>query len=574
MDIRRVSARSSWRRTALAGLAAAAVAAVGVSGTAHAEPAPVPVTVKGTDKLDLSLSGGNVDPTEHNVEIRVEGPGAYDPDVEPNPDPIPSEGYSITIDATELEGFADVELPSDCAPDGLVAVCTSDSLYAGDVLNPNYDLRVEVTDASKAGDFGKIKVTGQGEGLTFNEHTVDVLIGGPELRMKQLPAEPAGFAAGDTYTAPLGFRNAGSMAADGVVLRFAGSRGLSFPGTYENCEYAEESKDEPIHYRKVVLCSFEGDFAPGKAWELSEPVKVKTAAFALHDIFDYRFTAVSPKQAQQLRKGLDFRAGTGAALTLKPAQAASGGYVRYAEIDLPRKNTYDLDLSGGRADGAQGETVEVGVRLSNYGPAWIGALRSGGEPFTFLVNVPEGAKVTKSPASCNPMNTGDGKDESQYLCWANTPILETDKRDYPFEFLVEKVVAGAKARIHFPEFPGQEDSPWEGNPANDDGWIVLNGTGDEETPGDTGGSGSTGGSTGGSGSTEGTTGGSSTGGSTGGSGDDGSTGGSSTGSTGGTSAQGGLASTGSTALLAAGGAAVALAAGGVLFVAARRRRSV
>jgi hypothetical protein len=547
-----------------------AVAAVGVTGTAHAEEAPVPVVIKGTDKLDLSLSGGNVDPTEHNVEIRVEGPGAYDPDVEPNPAPIPSEGYSITIDATELKGFADVALP--CEANGPVAVCTSDTLYPGDVLNPNYDIRVEVTDESKAGDFGRIKVTGQGNGLTFDEHTVDVLVGGPELRMKKLPAEPGGFAAGDTYTAPLGFRNVGSMAADGAVLRLSGSRGLSFPDTYENCEYAEENKDDLIHYRKVVLCSFEGDFAPGEAWELSEPVNVKTAAFALHDIFSYRFTAVSPTQTEQLRAGLDFRTGTGGALTLKRApQAKSGEYVPYAELDLPRKNTYDLDLSGGRADGAEGGTVKIDVRMSNNGPAWIGALRSGGEPFTFRVNVPEGAKVSRSPASCRPMNTGNGKDESEYLCWADTPFLEEDKRVFPFEFLVEKVVAGAKGRIHFPEFPGQEDSPWEGDPSNDDGWIVLNGTGDEETPGDTGGSGSTGGpdSTGGS-----TTGGASRG-STGGSGDDdGTAGGSSAGTTGGNSAQGGLASTGSTALPAAGGAAVALAAGGVLFAVARRRRSV
>ncbi|WP_268246479.1 hypothetical protein [Streptomyces xantholiticus] len=35
--------------------------------------------------------------------------------------------------------------------------------------------------------------------------------------------------------------------------------------------------------------------------------------------------------------------------------------------------------------------------MSNDGPAWIGSLRAGGEPFSFLVNVPQGAKVTKSP---------------------------------------------------------------------------------------------------------------------------------------------------------------------------------
>ncbi|CAL9482331.1 hypothetical protein [Streptomyces sp. enrichment culture] len=565
--------RSPWARAAVAGAAAAGLAAAGPAGVAHAADgqAPLPVTITGPDKVDLALDGAEGEPGQPQIELGLTGPGEYDPDSDTDPEPIPNSGYRITIDATALKGFAKVGLPDSCAVDGLVAVCEESSLYPGDVYNPSWDIRLDLLDTAEAGDHGKIEVTGEGEGLEFNEHTVDVLVGGPELLKKKLPAEPAGFRPGDTYDAPLGFRNVGSMPADGVVLRFTGSRGLSFPDSYDNCSYAEESEDDLIRYRHVALCTFEGEFLPGTAYELSEPVRVKTADFALGDIFGYSFDAVGAKEAGALRTGADHRQGSGRTLTLKPVKG--GDYTKYAEIDLPQQNTYDLDLTGARVAGEQGETVTVDVGLSNHGPAWLGGLRSGGEPIGFSVQIPEGASVVDSP--CSPMND---ESPSEYLCFADTPFLEDDARTFPFKLRIDKVVAGAKGRIALPEY----DNPWEGDPSNDTGWIVLNGTGDEETPGDsgggTGGSDSTGGTgtTGGSDSTggTGTAGGSDTGGA--GTGATGTTGGTG-GTTGGQSAQGGgdglLASTGSTALFASAGAALALAAGGVLIVVARRRRA-
>ncbi|MEG3627238.1 hypothetical protein [Streptomyces poriticola] len=575
--MRRSSLRSSWGLAAVAGVAAAGLATAGLAGVAHAaegEAAPLPVTITGPDKVDLALDGDEDESGQPQIRLGITGPGEYDPDSDQDPEPIPNDGYSVTIDATALQGFADVELPEYCDLEGLVAVCRTSSLYPGDSYNPSWSVRLDLKDAAKAGDFGKIKVTGAGEGLEFNEHTVDVLVGGPKLLKKQLAPEPKGFEAGDVYNATLGFVNDGSMAADGVVLRFAGSRGLSFPDSYDNCEYAEENKDSLLLQRKVALCTFEGEYLPGLAYELSEPIRVKTADFALNDVFHYGFDAVGAKSVGRLRSGADYRAGSGRTLTLKPVTGRADDYGQYAEIDLATKNTYDLDLTGARVAGKQGETVTVDVGLSNHGPAWIGAQRSGGEPMGFFVQIPRGASVVQSP--CRPY--GDSK--SEYLCFAETPFLEDDRRTFRFELRIDEVVAGAKGKIAFPEW----DNPLEGNPSNDDGWIVLNGTGDEETPGDTGGSGSggdggDGGATGGSGSTGGSDatngGGSGSGGSDGGA--TGGNGGGSTGSTEGTSGdespQGGLASTGSTALLASAGAALALVAGGVLFVVARRRKA-
>ncbi|MFJ8146996.1 hypothetical protein ACIQ6R_18240 [Streptomyces sp. NPDC096048] len=554
-------------------MAAAGLAALGLAGVAQAEDgqAPLPVTITGPDKVDLALDGAEGEPGEPQVRLGITGPGAYDPDSDTDPEPVPNNGYSVTIDATALKGFAEVGLPSSCDVDGLTAVCDASSLYPGDSYNPSWSIRLDLKDGAEAGDFGRIEVTGEGEGLEFNEHTVDVLVGGPELLKKKLPAEPGDFEAGDTYRAPLGFRNVGSMPADGVVLRFGGSRGLSFPDSYDNCSYAEENKDDLIRYQKVALCTFEGEFLPGAAYELSEPVRVRTADFALGDIFHYGFDAVGAEEAGALRDGADYRQGSGETLTLKPVKGGQNGdYTKYAEIDLPTRNSYDLDLTGARVDGEQGETVTVDIALSNHGPAWIGALRSGGEPLGFSVRIPEGASVVDSP--CRPMN---GEATSEYLCFADTPFLEDDRRTFAFQLRIDEVVEGAKGKIALPEW----DNPWEGDPSNDAGWIVLNGTGDEETPGDTGGAtgGTDGGATGGSGTTGGSA---STGGATGGTGGAG-TGGATGGTTGGQSPQGGqdgqgglLAATGSTALLVSAGAVLALAAGGVLFAVSRRRGAV
>ncbi|MFD6191076.1 hypothetical protein [Streptomyces sp. NPDC060275] len=575
------SLHAPWARAAVAGAAAAGLVAAGLAGVAHAadDQASLPVTITGPDKVDLALDGAEGEPGQPQIELGLTGPGEYDPDSDTDPQPIPNSGYRVTIDATALKGFAKVGLPESCDVDGLVAVCEESSLYPGDIYNPSWDVRLDLLDTAEAGDHGKVKVTGEGEGLEFNEHTVDVLVGGPELLKRKLPAEPEGFRPGDTYDAPLGFRNVGSMPAQGVVLRFVGTRGLSFPESYDNCSYAEENKDNLIRYRQVALCTFEGEFLHGMAYELSEPVEVKTADFALGDIFTYGFEAAGVETADALRAGAGHRRGTGRTLTLEPVESGHvGDYSKYAEIDLPTQNTYDLDLTGARVPGEQGETVTVDVRMSNHGPAWIGSLRAGGEPLDFTVQIPEGATVVESP--CEPL---DDQNPAVYRCSADTPFLEDDERSFPFKLRIDKVVAGAKGRIALPDY----DNPWEGDPSNDTGWIVLNGTGDEETPGDTGGStggpDSTGGTdtTGGSQSTggTGTAGGSDTaGGTTGGTTTAGTgTTGSSGGTTGGQSPHGGedglLASTGSTALLASAGAALALAAGGALIVVSRRRRA-
>lgn len=469
----RSHSRRGLRQWVTGGLAAALLASgsAGTAGAADGEPAdaaPIRAVFTGPDTYDLPL---DAEPAEGEPQLRIglKGPGE---DPEPDEDgiiwPVHQGEYTVTIDATGLEGVADVDLP--CGAEGLVAVCTEWELYAGESYNREWGIGITPGAGSRAGDTGTITVTGRGEGLEFTGHSVDVLVGGPEFRMRRL-AEPEGFAAGDTFRAPLGFRNVGGLPAGGAVLRFGGSRGLSFPEEYSNCEYAVENEGTP-RVRRTALCTFEGTFEAGAAYRLSRPLKVRTADFALQDAFHYSFTALKPSEADRLRAGGDHHRGEGRKLTLRKVRDADPAeYVRYAELDLPTDNTYDLDLTGDSVRGAAGGTVAVNVALENHGPAWLALLRSGGEPVTFEVDAPEGATFTKVPEDCYQRYSDEGEPADGYRCLAYTPLLETDRRDFAFELRVDEVVEGARGALRLPEWWDHRD----GDTSNDDGWIVLNG---------------------------------------------------------------------------------------------------
>ncbi|MDX2708938.1 hypothetical protein PV350_39735 [Streptomyces sp. PA03-6a] len=543
--------RRSVFRAAIGLVAAAALAAgFGPASSAFAEDgAPLPVTITGKSHVDLSLQSDGEDSDEPQVTLRLAAPGSDEPG-DDGVIPVVHQGpYTIKIDASGLDGVAAVKLP--CGAKGLTAVCEGSEINAGETYNEIGDIRLKVDADSAAGDFGTIEVTGEGEGVDFAPLTIDVLVGGPELRGRTL-SEPKGLAAGDTYEAPVGFRNVGGMAADGTVLHFHGSRGLSFPDSYGNCAYKQTTEGSLLYQGTDAICTFSGTYKAGTAYTLSEPLKVKTAAFALRDGFSYGFSAVGAKKAEALLENDGYTPGTGAPLTLEEIPGApAGDYTRYTDLDLPSGNTYDLVLTGASARGDAGDTVKAEIGFRNDGPAWISALRSGGEPIIFSVAVPEGAKVTKSPKGCNFTTIDEGV--KGYLCWVDTPLLEDAKLSFPFELRIDKVVKNAKGKIALPTW----NNPAEPEQSNNTAWIVLNGTGDgDDSQGSSGGPSAT---------PEPTASGDDESGSAGTSGNGGSS------SSGGDSG-GGLAFTGAGgALLLGGSALLALGLGAVIIVVVRRR---
>ncbi|MFB7286998.1 hypothetical protein [Actinacidiphila glaucinigra] len=550
--MRRPVRRSAFR--AVIGLVAAAALAAGFgpASTAFAEDGtPLPVAITGKSHVDLSLQSDGEDSDEPQVTLRLAAPGSDEPG-DDGVIPVVHQGpYTIKIDASGLDGVAAVKLP--CGAKGLTAVCDGYEINAGETYNEIGDIRLSVDADSAAGDFGTIKVTGEGEGVDFAPLTIDVLVGGPELLGRKL-SEPKGLAAGDTYEAPVGFRNVGGMAADGTVLHFHGSRGLSFPDSYGNCAYKATTDGPLLRQGTDAICTFTGTYKAGTAYALSEPLKVKTADFALNDIVNYGFSAVGAQKAKALMANDGYTPGTGAPMTLEEVPGASAGdYARYAELDLPTHSTYDLVLTGASAQGEAGDTVKAEIGFRNDGPGWISALRNGGEPVSFTVAVPEGAKVTKSPERCNLTNIDEGV--KGYVCWVETPLLEKTKLSFPFELRIDRVVKNARGKVALPTW----DNPVEPEQSNNTAWIVLNGTGDG------GGDGSQGSSGDPSATPHPTASGDDASGSTGTSGSDG------TSSSGGDSG-GGLAFTGAGgALLLGGSALLALGLGAVIIVFVRRR---
>ncbi|GLP67768.1 hypothetical protein TUSST3_43900 [Streptomyces sp. TUS-ST3] len=461
-------------RRSISAFALAALAAGALAGPARAEEEPLPVSVTGPDSVNLSLHpepGEPGEPGEPQIELGLRAPGEPVPDENGVTYPIHQGEYTVTVDASSLAGVAAVNFSrlggwQGCSVEGLVATCRGYEIYAGRDYNDLGGIRLDVTDESAAGEVGSIEVTAAGEGLAFTGHTVDVLVGGPELQNKQL-AEPEGFKAGDTFQAPLGFRNVGGLGGKGVVLRVSGTRGLSLPGTFGNCWYDPR---DPADLRgwSTALCVFDSEFAAGAAYGLSTPFPIGTAGFALYDSMSYSFSAVPADQVADLLAEGDYRAGSGPDLELvRLPDADPAGYTRYAEMDFPTKNTFDLDLTGERLRARKGQTVPVDIGFANHGPAWLALLRSGGEPISFWVDLPPGTTATTAPEACRA--AGWEGAEGDYLCNIDTPILEDASLTFTFALRVDEVIRNATGRAFF-----TYTMPNEGNPANDSGAIVLN----------------------------------------------------------------------------------------------------
>ncbi|MER5475596.1 hypothetical protein ABT026_01225 [Streptomyces sp. NPDC002734] len=530
-------------RTAVGLLATAVLLTGGLAGTAQAEdeaPLTLPITASRSQvNLDLADHAEGMQGPE--VTVGFKGPGE-----EPEPDdegviyPVRNASFKVTVDASDLEGIASVDLSGlyKCDVEDLVAVCDGWEVYAGEVYNELGSIQFNANSRSESGETGTVRITGEGENLTFAPKDIEVLVGGATYKGRTL-TEPKGFEAGDTLQAPLAFRNAGGQDGQGAVLKVHGSHGLLFEERYKNCTYTETTTGSLLRQGTDVVCEFPGTFKAGTAYELSAPMAVGTRDYAAFDILTYGFST-RPADGGGTP-------GDGPALTLREVPGADAGdYATYTELDFPTGTPIDLELTGASVKGAKGDTVKAGLGFRNNGPAWISSLRSGGEPIRFTVGTPEGTTVTKAPANCRQANV---EDKGEYLCSVATPMLPDVSFDLPFELRIDKVVPGAKGKAALPQ-GGLPDS----EPSNDTAWIVVNGTGDDAPGGGDDGQGDDG------------------------QGDDGDTAGTG-GENGGTQgggendedAEGGLASTGAGATLLIGGSALVLVALGAGIHLLRRR---
>ncbi|GAA3147279.1 hypothetical protein [Streptomyces echinatus] len=470
--MRRPVRRSVFR--AVLGPVAATVLAAG-SGAAvpalAADGDPLPVRITGENHVDLSLQGDNGDPAEPQVTLRLAAPGSDEPG-DDGEVPVAHQGhYKITIDAGGLAGVATVKLP--CAANGWTATCEGDRIRAGEKANVLGGIRLDVPAGGSPRRFGEITVTGEGEGVAFAPLHIQVVVSDSRIVSHELPTPGVGV--GDTWGAPLGLRNAGGASADGVVLRFRGTRGLGFPDSYGNCLY-RHTTDGPLQDQGTdAICAFSGVYEAGAAYEVTEPLKVKTAAFALNDLFTYSFAPADARRPKTLSAADGYTPGTGAPMTLRKLPGVpSGLYSSKGTAWLPQNNSYDIQITGDSARGAVGDKVTVDVGFRNLGPAWVRGLEPpDDDPMLVYVAIPPGATVTKVPEDCWAGRLDDGSDG--YGCWAHTPVLEDADLTFPFELRIDKVVKNAKGKIQMQPF----DYPSEPNHDNNSAWIVLNATDDD-----------------------------------------------------------------------------------------------
>ncbi|MFH0518404.1 hypothetical protein ACHBTE_14640 [Streptomyces sp. M41] len=374
---------------------------------------------------------------------------------------------------------------------------------------------------------------------------------------------------GSSLDVPGSFTNTGTEALDKVWLTYTVSHGLGQGELPSNCTAWKIWGFDEIPVSTQAVCAFDQTVKPGVVYAPDGGLPVKVLNSALYESLMVAVTDVDNPPSDEATSGPV--KGTGPALKLverpdaTPAAPGSADEKSNARrVPVQAANTADFQVTGDRLKGRVGETVDLKVKFTNAGPAWVNSGTMGTPSTRVVIKMPAGTKVTKAAGYCNKVSSGT------YGCGTSQVwVDEGESQTYTFKLKIEKAVAGAKGSAALEGKP----RPFDKNKDNDKAGIALEVVG---AGGSTGGSGSAGGgstsgsSTGGSGATGGSdsTGGSSTGGGS-------SSGGTSTsGSTDSNAVSGDLANTGSDAALPLAGAAAAavgVGAGAVLLM--RRRRA-
>ncbi|WP_330455795.1 hypothetical protein OIB37_02300 [Streptomyces sp. NBC_00820] len=399
----------------------------------------------------------------------------------------------------------------------------------------------------------------------------------PGLVLGKMPSVD-GLKPGDGFPVQPTFTNTGGTALDKVWVTYTVTHGLSWTEVPSNCDSWEVPPFDEGLAAEVVSCEFDQAVDPGVVYAPEAPLAGKALPHAMEDNLS---VLVSTYEAGPGDSGATPVHGTGPAVKLvrrpddtppAPGSAQQADWDR-ASVKVRTRNTADFQVTGGQLKGHVGDTVPLGVKFTNAGPAWVyGDMDT--TPTRVMVKMPAGTSVTKTDGRCRSVGSGT------YECGTgNFWVDENSTATYDFSVRIGK--AGAKGSVTL----AGPSRPFDPDKANDAADITVDaagagstggGTGDSGSTSSTGGSGtdSTGGS--GSGSSAGSTTSGSTSGSTGGSSASGGSASSATGGTSGSSTTGGgLAATGSGSVLpltAAAGAAVALGAGTVLMVRRRAAR--
>ncbi|MEV6264084.1 LPXTG cell wall anchor domain-containing protein [Streptomyces sp. NPDC051784] len=348
----------------------------------------------------------------------------------------------------------------------------------------------------------------------------------PDLALSGI-APVDGVKPGSTFDRPVVVANNGTASADKVWVQYSVTRGLDYAEVPSNCRTHQVPSYDEMTAKSNVVCSFDQELEPGKAYTPGTPLAVKALDNALHDVLRVSVWDIDPPLDDAATPPV---AGTAPAVKLVESQA--GGEATEEAVDVPvtAVNTADWQVQGADLTGSVGDVVTLKVKFTNAGPAWV--LTDEGDPVRqVLITPPAGTSVVKSDGFCDA-------EGGTYVCGTNQRwVNEGEGGLYTFQLKIDKQVPGATGSVAL----GPHERPFDPEKGNDKADIIL----DVKDTGSTGGT-----SDGGSGSAG-------------------------SGAAGGNqpSAQGGgeLADTGSSSTAVGTAAAAMITGGGALLVTRRRR---
>ncbi|WP_353943399.1 hypothetical protein ABII15_18300 [Streptomyces sp. HUAS MG91] len=429
--------RAAATFTALA--AAALLTAAAAAPAAADEPAE-------TDALwisapyDLVLPGADTDgnATAQSVDVRLSHDNTNNS----------VSGGTLTVDASELAGIADVTWPTNCTEDvasSLRATCAFGSLDGAPwITAATLGIRAEADAPADASAYLHYSASADSTFGPLDAYPTDThltVANGPDLGLNQLPFS-AKVDINSDVAQPVRLTNSGNRTADRTILTLFASHGLDLAHRYGNCTYLEGDRvSNPMG--TTAVCVLDQAVAPGQTYDLSPATAVRTTGAALYERFDYQVAAYTDEAYQQAIEGRPFVQGSGADFVPAPVAALRSADTddlnpedNYRMRTLTAANTADLRATATNITGAAvGTTVTARIGVLNRGPAWVASLGAGASVATVDVTLPAGTTVTKKPAMC------DEAGGSHYVC--RTPILqwEKDRTVFPFKLRIDSADA-------------------------------------------------------------------------------------------------------------------------------------
>jgi len=428
--------RFSRARSGIAGLAAVAAAVLSIGAPAEAQRADADVTMY---LFDISVPAGGrgaavrpywsatspVRVAEPRLTYTLSGLDGVKLVTEPNPGG--AGGQCENISPTRVS----------CSDDYVLNVDTEPS-WSSFVITAEADATAEI------GKAGTLTATFTGEGVAPITKTarmrvaesVDLDAGDPiEIRSK--PGRPV----------DVGFNvsNRGTTTVDTASVVVSGDYALQATGNYRNCRYAQA---------RVLSCTFDQELAPGAAYRLSLPYKVRKDTLAPSqpqvDLTWLTGAELEDYHAALRSQGVPIgKPGTGG--TLKLSQVASalaqpeadGVYFDNGDsqtVFVDGKNPADISAVGDKVTGETGDEVVVTVGVANRGPATI----DDDSTIAYIeATMPAGTSVITAPERCR-------KNDDGYLCYAEGFLRAGQQETFDFKLRIDSVGAPGTVTVRRP----------------------------------------------------------------------------------------------------------------------------